>query len=451
MMPHEEPAEHIGSCYLLPKNFKSTEGRMQTTIVSKRFQPIGQFSAVYLIVKPMPDFECDMRITYAQHWKAHWKGLDVGHRGLGNSYTKERHCSNIRENSIASLKNAVAAGADIVEFDVQISKDLVPVIYHNFELITSVARRKGGGTEYITLPLKSLTLSQLQALKINSTEELEVGVKDFQGSEDGDEDDDDHAAFPTLERALKTINPHGGFNIEIKWDMELKDGSRESHHAFELNKYIDVILKTVLTYGGSRKIFFSTFNPDVCTVVRSKQNKYPVLFLTQGVNTKYEDYRDPRTWTIPMAAKFVEMAEIFGINAFSEDILRDSAQVAMVKNRGQILFVWMDEKDSEKQTVQYLKELGVDGIVYDRIDMNKESKESIFSLDHRLSQTEGENDEEERLSTCSCSTKSPGSESPKSAIEGGSVIAAEQVASVSECSPTIAEERHFKMISGTTV
>ena len=28
-MPHEEPAEHIGSCYLLPKNFKSTEGRMQ--------------------------------------------------------------------------------------------------------------------------------------------------------------------------------------------------------------------------------------------------------------------------------------------------------------------------------------------------------------------------------------------------------------------------------------
>ena len=89
-MPHEEPAEHIGSCYLLPKNFKSTEGRMQTTIVSKRFQPIGQFSAVYLIAKPMPDFECDMRITYAQHWKAHWKGLDVGHRGMGNSFTREK-------------------------------------------------------------------------------------------------------------------------------------------------------------------------------------------------------------------------------------------------------------------------------------------------------------------------------------------------------------------------
>jgi hypothetical protein len=48
-----------------------------------------------------------------------------------------------------------------------------------------------------------------------------IGMKQFQGSED-DDDDDEHAAFPTLEKALKTIDPHGGFNIEIKWDMELK-------------------------------------------------------------------------------------------------------------------------------------------------------------------------------------------------------------------------------------
>ena len=110
-------------------------------------------------------------------------------------------------------------------------------------------------------------------------------------------------------------------------------------------------------------------------------------------------------------------------------------------------------QDSEKETVQYLKELGVDGIVYDRIDMNKESKESIFSLDHRLQMEEGDNDEsEERLSTCSCSTKSSGSESPKSQIAAAASNAG-QVRSPSGSSPTttMAEERHFKMISGTTV
>ena len=113
-------------------------------------------------------------------------------------------------------------------------------------------------------------------------------------------------------------------------------------------------------------------------------------------------------------------------------------------------------QDSEKETVQYLKELGVDGIVYDRIDMNKESKESIFSLDHRLQMEEGgDNDEsEERLSTCSCSTnKSSGSESPKSQVVpgGGQVRSASESSSTTIAATAATEERHFKMISGTTV
>lgn len=49
---------------------------------------------------------------------------------------------------------------------------------------------------------------------------MHIGMKQFQGS--GEEDDDEHAAFPTLEKALELIDPHGGFNIEIKWDMERK-------------------------------------------------------------------------------------------------------------------------------------------------------------------------------------------------------------------------------------
>lgn len=90
-----------------------------------------------------------------------------------------------------------------------------------------------------------------------------------------------------------------------------------------------------------------------------------MLFLTQGVNSKYDDYRDPRTWSIPNAVKFVEMTEILGINAFIDDILRDTSQVQLVKGRNQVIFVWMDEY-SDKETVQYLKDLGLDGIVYDR-------------------------------------------------------------------------------------
>jgi glycerophosphocholine phosphodiesterase GPCPD1 len=55
-----------------------------------------------------------------------------------------------------------------------------------------------------------------------------------------------------------------GFNVELKWDMEHRDGSRESHNAFEMNLFVDTVLKTVMEHAGVRKIVFSSFNPDVC-------------------------------------------------------------------------------------------------------------------------------------------------------------------------------------------
>ena len=78
-----------------------------------------------------------------------------------------------------------------------------------------------------------------------------------------------------METALKSVDGHAGFNIELKWDMELADGSRESHNAFELNLFVDTILKTVLEHGNKRKIVFSSFNPGWLT---HDQSNFPKLF-----------------------------------------------------------------------------------------------------------------------------------------------------------------------------
>ena len=138
----EGPAEHIGSGYVMPEHFKSTEGRVKKPIISKKFQPIGQFVIDYLVIRPImenPDgrkekasksettnnidanstpklecattlgayesqvksnnnasssnsskSKCNFKVTYAKHWKSNWKGIEVAHRGLGNSYTKSQ-------------------------------------------------------------------------------------------------------------------------------------------------------------------------------------------------------------------------------------------------------------------------------------------------------------------------------------------------------------------------
>ena len=89
---------------------------------------------------------------------------------------------------------------------------MVPVVYHNFELMTSVESKRGGGDRMLVrMPLKELTLEQLQSLKTHHLSESAEGIKDF-----SDHTTPDHEPFPTLERVFKEIDPHVGFNIEVR-------------------------------------------------------------------------------------------------------------------------------------------------------------------------------------------------------------------------------------------
>lgn len=36
------------------------------------------------------------------------------------------------------------------------------------------------------------------------------------------DDAEEHQPFPTLKQVLEVIDPHIGFNIELKWTMQLK-------------------------------------------------------------------------------------------------------------------------------------------------------------------------------------------------------------------------------------
>lgn len=66
------------------------------------------------------------------------------------------------------MKTAISHGADFVEFDVQLSKDLIPIIYHDFYVMIAMKRKKHiEDTDMLELPVKDLTLEQLHLLKVH--------------------------------------------------------------------------------------------------------------------------------------------------------------------------------------------------------------------------------------------------------------------------------------------
>lgn len=145
-----------------------------------------------------------------------------------------------------------------------------------------------------------------------------------------DEDLDDHQPFPTLAEALVQIDIHVGFNIEIKSSQLLIDGSMEAIDLVAKNLYIDCILESVLTNANGRRIVFSCFDADICTMLRYKQNLYPVMFLTLGVTDRYPKYHDSRCNSIERAVQFACATELLGIVAHTEDLLRDNTQVSLL-------------------------------------------------------------------------------------------------------------------------
>lgn len=139
----------------------------------------------------------------------------------------------------------------------------------------------------------------------------------------------EHQPFPQLSDVLEVIDPHVGFNIEVKWSQKLADGTMEEEfeHVIDRNLYVDCILDVVLRKAAGRHIVFSCFDPDICTMLRFKQNLYPVMFLTLGVTTKYKKFLDPRGNTIEAAVCNSLTMELLGIVAHTEDLLRDPTQV----------------------------------------------------------------------------------------------------------------------------
>ncbi|VVD05840.1 unnamed protein product [Leptidea sinapis] len=380
-----DPPCHIGYTYVLPNMFKPSEGVLELPVTCNvKHRPLGTINFEYIIVCPMEEPLCNLQASYSKHWDPSWTGLEVGHRGLGASFkTKEGNA--IRENTIASLKKAAASGADMLEFDVQLSKDLIPVIYHDFHVCISMKKKKEVAfSEMLELPVKDLSLEHLQKLKVYHLVEGRSHETMFY-----DEDLEEHQPFPTLEQALKVIDVHVGFNIELKWTMELKDGTFELNNPFDMNTYVDKVLEVVLKNGNERRIVLSCFNPDICTMVRNKQNKYPVMFLTVGVSEKYPPYRDPRCLSIPAAVQNAISSDILGIVVHTEDLLRDPTQVKLATDAGLVIFCWGDD-NNDKNTIKKLKEMGLHAVIYDKLDqyITKEVKESIFLVEARESQRE---------------------------------------------------------------
>ncbi|XP_029352406.1 glycerophosphocholine phosphodiesterase GPCPD1 isoform X2 [Echeneis naucrates] len=395
---------HVGTACLLSSSFLESgkdNGMVTLPIMGRNSrQTIGKVRVDYLVIRPIQGLQCDMSSSFTKYWKKR-STLDVGHRGAGSTHAAKHH--RIRENTVASFKSAAKHGAAYVEFDVHLSKDAVPIVYHDLTCCISTKKKNDKTSlELIEVPVKDLTFDQLQLLKLAHVTAM-TGNDNKGNLLDDDEEIDEHQPFPSLSQIFQAIPEDVGFNIELKWICQMKDGSWDGNLSsyFNMNNYLDIVLSCVLQKGGKRRIVFSCFDPDICTMVRHKQNKYPILFLTQGISDKYPELMDVRCQTTQIAISFAQSENILGISAHTEELLKNLSHIGDAQSKGLVVFSWGDD-NNDHETRRKLREQGIDGLIYDSICEENGEQPNIFQVEGKHSLQEVITEETLKSSNCSC-------------------------------------------------
>ena len=372
------------------------QGDLSVPLLSRdTLEVIGSVSFNFLIITPFkhPNMSISEDRTY---WKKS-STMVIGHRGMGKNLNPQSSKTSLQlgENTIQSFVTAANLGASYVEFDVQMTKDHVPVIYHDFLVSETGA----------DIPVHTLTLEQFLALgdggSTRPSRPASPAPPDNAGNEGkrraqrsysaGAREDElrlqdrmrftrtwkeqnfkanirgttIQAPFTTLEEMFKKLPEDVGFNIEMKYPMlfESEEQGMDTY-AVELNSFVDIVLKQVYDLGGKkRNIIFSSFHPDICLLLSFKQPSIPVLFLTDAGTSEVGDIRAS---SLQEAVRFASRWNLLGIVSASEPFVMCPRLIQVVKNSGLVCFSYgVLNNDAHNSKLQAQE--GIDAVIVDNV------------------------------------------------------------------------------------
>ena len=371
------------------------QGDLNVPLLSRdTLEVIGSVSFNFLIIKPFkhPNMSISEDRTY---WKKS-STMVIGHRGMGKNMNPQNSKTSLQlgENTIQSFVTAANLGASYVEFDVQMTKDHVPVIYHDFlvsetgadipvhtlTLEQFLALGEGGSTR-TSRPASPAQVDGVNDMKRRPQRSYSVGAredeirledrmrftrtwkeKNFKANARGTTI---QAPFTTLEEMFKKLPEDVGFNIEMKYPMlfESEEQGMDTY-AVELNSFVDIVLKQVYDLGGKkRNIIFSSFHPDICLLLSFKQPSIPVLFLTDAGTSEVGDIRAS---SLQEAVRFASRWNLLGIVSASEPFVMCPRLIQVVKNSGLVCFSYgVLNNDAHNSKLQAQE--GIDAVIVDSV------------------------------------------------------------------------------------
>ncbi|EEQ98007.1 conserved hypothetical protein [Perkinsus marinus ATCC 50983] len=347
----------------------------------------------------------------------------IGHRGIGSDEMGSR----IRENTLLAFKQAAKYGADAVEFDVFLTADRTPMIFHDLEINHSNSSKK--------IPITSLCEEGLCSLDEDNQERIFTGRERVESSVSGGGSGSSNGSFcsgsstptsssgkgglleagkrvrslhdlaatfpsrgrvesevspleaegvrdsaavqeklPSLKAVLEGTPDDLGALIEIKYPTAAAIRKYPSRSCHDRGTVADVILRYIYDYGcpATRRYMFSSFDPEMCLALRQKQARFPIILNTwfgyEDVHDNTEvDFTDLRNRDPLAAAEFCSRNGIEGL-CLEASWLHEHYQFAdYCRRAGLTLYTYGPENNKTSRVEMQMRHMGVAGCIVDNI------------------------------------------------------------------------------------
>uniref|UniRef100_A0A0B7K4J9 GP-PDE domain-containing protein n=1 Tax=Bionectria ochroleuca TaxID=29856 RepID=A0A0B7K4J9_BIOOC len=302
--------------------------------------------------------------------------------------------------------------------DVQLTKDSVPVIYHDF-----LVAEKGSDAPMHTLTYKQfIAISDAQTsstwheeprrrlpwdererpLALRNTRRMSLcapldsatdaltdqmkNTLNYPGYKPNLRHHSIHEPFITLEELFCRLPEDIPLDIELSmfvhsWQMnkllkrileypmlyEAADFQMDNY-ATEINVFLDTILSVTYARAGNRRIIFTSFSPEICMVLAVKQQLYPILFLNDSSNWPTGDMR---ATSLQTAMRLAHRFGLRGVAMPSEPFVHSSGLVGLARGQGLYTASYGPLND-DGASVEIQTKAGVDLIIVNQVKLMRQ-------------------------------------------------------------------------------
>ena len=278
-----------------------------------------------------------------------------GHRGARGDMV---------ENSISGLKYAFDLGIRAVEFDVVISKDNIPVLFHDYRLNPDLVKDSSGN--WITdknIKLKDLTYEEISKYTIESVKPDTKYAKRFKNQQSAKGE-----KIPKLTDFFKLVNEDKYKDAFL--NLEIKSTLTQENVTPNPEKMVSLILKDIKEFNLEDRTLITSYDWRILYELKKQNPNILRGFITlqQDLSTVKKNVYENSPWMVknyPMEELFllpniIKSLEGHVWSVFYRDLTKQNVELA--HKHGLATCVWTVNR--EKDIIRMI-EYGVDGIITD--------------------------------------------------------------------------------------